>query len=1245
MHKIIATPGGWNSDSEGVIFIEQTPAPIVFLTAADTDIQTLAACLPHLPAQFPAVRAVNLLQLQQQLSIDNYAEIVLGQAKVIVLRLLGGKSYWSYGLEVLKEISQESGAFLLVLPGDNRPDPDLMSHSTVSLAIAHRLWCYLTEGGVENWINALQFIADVCLGSNYHPPLPLVVPLVGIYPRKNAEINAIAKVGLLFYRAHYLAGNTLPFDAICQALEYKKLEPIPVFISSLRDPDVQENLLTYFYNSIQLLLNTTSFSLAKIGTEDRVELWQKLNVPVLQVILSSTTQENWQKSFQGLTPRDVAMNVALPEVDGRIITRAISFKSVKSWNERLETDVVVYQPKRDRIDFVTDLTANWINLRQITVCERKIALILANYPNRDGRIANGVGLDTPASCLEILKALQNAGYFVRDIPENGDELIRRLTSGVTNDREGNEIRPVHQKLSINEYQKYFSGLPEKVQKEISDRWRDLNSDQSLISISGIQLGNIFIGIQPSRGYDRDPSLNYHAPDLEPTHEYLAYYYWLREKFKAQAIVHLGKHGNLEWLPGKSIALSEHCYPEIALQTLPNFYPFIVNDPGEGSQAKRRSHAVILDHLTPPLTRAELYGDLEKLETLIDEYYEAQNLDPSRLKIISDRITQLVTKTNLDKDLKIDKLDPNSLTQFLTLADGYLCELKEAQIRDGLHIFGQCPQGKQLRDLIVAIARSPSRDRLGITRALARDFNLDFDPLTGEGEGERGRGGEGEIGGQERFKACRTVGDAIEILEEYAAELVENLISHSPLSFPLDPLPKTQKELAWIKNTLLPALQKTPQEITHLLNGLDGKYVPSGASGAPTRGRPEVLPTGRNFYSVDIRAIPTETAWDVGRKAAESLIERYAQENGEYPKTLAISIWGTSTMRTGGDDVAQVLALLGVQPVWDGSSRRVVDFEILSPSALGRPRVDVTVRISGFFRDSFPNILELLYDAINAVSSLKEDKEINPLAAQVELESALWQEKGLEKKQAKQRACYRIFGSKPGAYGAGLQGLIEAQNWQNDEDLASAYINWSSYAYDSQGIGHAVPEVFTQRLKQLQVVLHNQDNREHDLLDSDDYYQFQGGLAVAVRALTGKNPQTYFGDNSIPAHPRVRLLQEEIARVYRSRVINPKWIEGVMRHGYKGAFEMAATVDYLFAYDATARCVEDFMYQGVAEAYLFDEKVQQFIQQKNPWTLRDMAERLLEANQRGLWQRCDRETLEKLRAIVHQAEEVVEGYIK
>jgi cobaltochelatase CobN len=731
------------------------------------------------------------------------------------------------------------------------------------------------------------------------------------------------------------------------------------------------------------------------------------------------------------------------------------------------------------------------------------------------------------------------------------------------------------------------------------------------------------------------------------------------QFKAQAIVHVGKHGNLEWLPGKSLALSSECYPEIALGPLPNIYPFIVNDPGEGSQAKRRSQAVIIDHLTPPLTRGELYGDLATLERLIDEYYEAQTLDPTRLKIISDRLLQLFQETNLHQDLGIDidlknrafsfnygdnpkskiqnpkSADSQAIPQLLTLTDSYLCQLKEAQIRDGLHIFGQCPQGQQLIDLIIAISRHPTPGRQGLTQAIAQDLGWDINPLTDEPATPISRSWQNFSLGENVYQP-RTVGDGIEILEQLAQQLVQN---------PSQPLGRATKEqLEWISRNLLPNLQKTQQEITHLLHALDGKYVPSGAAGAPTRGRTDVLPTGRNFYSVDIRAIPTETAWDVGRKAAEALIERYTQEQGEYPQTLAISVWGTSTMRTGGDDVAEILALLGVQPVWDSTSRRVVGFEILSPSVLGRPRVDVTVRVSGFFRDSFPNLLRLLYHAIEEIASLKEEKEINPLAAQVTTETEFWYDQGLTKAQAKERATYRIFGSKPGAYGAGLQGLIEAQNWKDDEDLAKAYINWSSYAYNFSEITEktvSLPEVFAQRLKQLQIVLHNQDNREHDLLDSDDYYQFQGGLTVAVRSLTGKNPVTYFGDNSITANPKVRLLREEIARVYRSRVINPKWIAGVMRHGYKGAFEMAATVDYLFAYDATSRCVEDFMYQGVADAYIFDSKVQKFVAEKNPWALRDMAERLLEASQRSLWRSADHHTLEKLRKIVHEAEGIVE----
>ncbi|MBD2649032.1 cobaltochelatase subunit CobN [Nostoc foliaceum] len=1334
MHRTSSISGGWNQ-SEGLIFLEQTPAPFVLITAADTDIQTLAAAVTKLPTSFPALRVANLLQLQQQLSIDTYGEQVLELAQVIILRLLGGRSYWGYGLEVVQEIVQRNGKTLIVMPGDDAFDPDLISHSTVPLGIVNQIWQYFSEGGVENFVNALQFISDSCLLTAYNPPPPRPVPRVGLYEwgvgsgewgmrgqggqgefetdSSTSELDSstsephsftsepqslqspIPKIGILFYRAHYLAGNTKVIDALCEALVQKNLQPVPVFVSSLREPDVQVELSEFFQpkeaESIAVLLNTTSFSLARLESETpQTELWEKLDVPVLQVILSGGSIEQWESQFQGLSPRDIGMNVALPEVDGRIITRAVSFKAVQTRNPHLETDVVIYEPVSDRIEFVAKLAANWARLRFKPPQERRIALILANYPNRNGRLANGVGLDTPASCVEILQALHLAGYEVENPPLQGDELIQRLTDGVTNDPEGRESLPVNQSVSWEEYQEYFASLPPAVQQGISERWgmgqsaggKGENSYPLLsapcppasIPVPGIQLGNIFVGIQPARGYDNDPSLNYHAPDLEPTHAYLAFYYWVRETFGADAVVHVGKHGNLEWLPGKSVALSSNCYPEVAFGALPHLYPFIVNDPGEGSQAKRRAQAVIIDHLTPPMTRAELYGSLQQLENLIDEYYEADSLDPSRLPVIRDRIHELVIKENLHLDLGIQNETEifKSESLILNSIGGYLCELKEAQIRDGLHIFGQCPQGRQLRDLIVAIARIPNRHSSGITRAIAQDWGLDFDPLTADLSTPSGE--YSVVNGIE----CRTFGDIVEVLEEHAALLVEQLINqnsscrdaiHRVFAGEGDAIHRVS---TWIRDRLLPALQQTRQEITHLLHGLDGGYVPSAPSGAPTRGRPEVLPTGRNFYSVDIRAIPTETAWDIGRKAAETLVEYYTQEHGEYPKTLGLSLWGTATMRTGGDDIAEALALLGVQPVWDGAARRVVDFEILPLAILGRPRVDVTLRISGFFRDAFPNLIDLFAQAVSAVAGLDEPPEQNPLADAVRQETDLWTSQGLTLEEAVVRSGYRIFGSRPGAYGAGLQGLIESQNWTDDEDLARAYINWSSYAYSSgaeageQGAasrGEGItsprpqppaplplkspqspipsPEAFKQRLAQMQVVLHNQDNREHDLLDSDDYYQFQGGLTAAVRSLQGKNPQTYFGDNSIPAQPRVRQLKEEIARVYRSRVVNPKWIAGAMRHGYKGAFEMAATVDFLFAYDATAKCVEDYMYQGIVEAYLLDPVVSEFIQQKNPYALRDIAERLLEAHKRNLWEDVNIGTLEALRNLVHQAEAVIE----
>jgi cobaltochelatase CobN len=709
MHRLATIPGGWNPAAEGAIFVEQQPAPIAFITAADTDIQTLAVAATKLPADFPQVRVVNLLQLQQQLTIDTYAEDVLTAAKVIIVRLIGGQSYWSYGLEVVQETARQTGAVLIVLPGDERPDPTLMSHSTASLADVDRVWQYLIEGGVDNYRQLLNFIASRWLDCECAYRSPEAVPRVGIYDEERWLPEGMPLQGgaaIIFYRAHYLSGNLAAIEALCQALVDRKLTPVPIYVSSLKDPVVQRVLTSYCRQGVDVLLNTTSFSLASLDTDTpQVGLWTTLNLPVFQVILSGAGKEFWESGWQGLTPRDMAMNVALPEVDGRIITRAISFKAVQTQNSALQTEVLVYEPVPDRVEFVAELALNWSKLRATEVCDRKVALILANYPTRDGRLANGVGLDTPQSCVEILHALKAAGYQVGDIPADSGELIKLLTAGVTNDPEGDGWRQVRQSLDGEEYRAHFQTLPILVQQGIVERWGDcgdrsfqsssvhsglgypqgapLQTSASALTpllcegrryanggagggftpappttypIPGIQFGNVFVGIQPARGYDKDPNLNYHAPDLVPPHQYVAFYHWIRANFGANAIVHVGKHGNLEWLPGKSVALSENCYPEAVFGAMPHLYPFIVNDPGEGSQAKRRTQAVILDHLTPPMTRAELYGGLNQLEGLIDEYYEAQTLDPLRLAPIRDRLIALIHQEHLHETLGI-KIPP------------------------------------------------------------------------------------------------------------------------------------------------------------------------------------------------------------------------------------------------------------------------------------------------------------------------------------------------------------------------------------------------------------------------------------------------------------------------------------------------------------------------------------------------------------------------------------------------------------
>jgi cobaltochelatase CobN len=1257
MHRLQVAPGGWAPGMEGVVFIEQTPGDIIFLTAADTEIQALSAALKQW--SYPAtVRAVNLLNLQQQLTIDTYAEEVLEKAKIIIIRLLGGRSYWSYGLEVIKELTERLGIHFYLLPGDEQVDLDLMENSTVPLTQVHMLWRYLIEGGPENLLHGLNYIyAFQSQQPVEHTPVQKIERWGTYTPQAKITLSPDSpQCGLIFYRAHYLSGNLEPIDALVSALAEQGIRTLPVFVQSLKEPEILEALEDYFQD-IDLLLNTTGFF---IDSVEGKRFYQALDIPVFQVILASSSQATWEAGTQGLSPRDVAMNVALPEIDGRIITRAISFKTEKTQDIQLETPVITYQSEPTRVQFVAALAAHWIRLRRTPIQERKIALILSNYPAKDGRLANGVGLDTLNSCIEILKALSAAGYCVEAIPTDGDDLIRTLTRGVTNDQESFEGRSIHQAVSTEAYQEFFAQLPQAVQAAVIAQWgeapglhklRDFGQ-QKVFPIPGIQLGNVFVGIQPSRGYEEDPAANYHSPDLAPPHPYFAFYHWLRHIFAADAVVHVGKHGNLEWLPGKGLALSEDCFPEAIFGPTPNFYPFIVNDPGEGAQAKRRSQAVVIDHLIPPMTRAETYGPLQELERLIDEYYEAVGLDPTRLNVIEQHVRTLITQHALHQDLGIELSTP--VDHWLMQMDGYLCELKEAQIRDGLHIFGKAPEGTALIDLLVALARNPNPylSNKGITQFLADELGLDFDPLTVDFAAPWTIPLSAEVSALVASEP-RIAGEMVEALEKLAAQLVrDELPSPRPPGTPLPMLGEGEAILSsegkggipHLLDNLLPKVQQTHQEIDYLLRGLDGRYVPPGPSGAPTRGRLDVLPTGRNFYSLDSRAIPTQTSWDIGRRAAEALIERHLQDHGEYPTTLGLSVWGTSTMRTGGDDIAQALALMGVQPVWDRASGRVIDFEVITRASLGRPRVDVMLRVSGFFRDAFAHVMDLFHQAVEAVAQLDESPTDNPLRRSVQKDQTFWQQEGLSPEQAQEQALYRVFGSKPGAYGAGLQGLIDQQNWTTSQDLAQAYVNWGGYAYGRGGKGKTAHAAFSRRLSKLELVLHNQDNREHDLLDSDDYYQFQGGMIAAVRVLSEKRPKAFFGDHSQPAKPKVKTLEEEIAKVFRSRVVNPKWIRGVMRHGYKGAFEMAATVDYLFAYDATAQVVTDWMYEGIAEAYLLDPTVKTFLSDKNPWALRDMAERLLEAHQRDMWQTTEA-MIHRLQTLLLEAELEVEKAIQ
>lgn len=1219
MHLLAATPGTIDDGSDP-FDLGQSPGDVVFISAADTELAGLSEARANLDTEIGSLRLTSMMHLQHPMSVDLHITDCAEKSKLVIARVLGGSGYWKYGLEQYASRLGAAGIPFVALPGDDKPDQDLWDLSTIDRADWNALWAYMVEGGPQNAENFLRY-ANAMLDGADKPEQAKPLLRAGVYwPGAGiADLSAAQAhwkagrpiVPIIFYRALVQGAGLNPINRLVKSLLKRGLNPLPIFAASLKDPVSVATVQSLFEAAApSVILNCTSFAVGSPhqdehgqGASNPLTMPAAHNAPVFQVVLSAASEQAWEDGSNGLSARDIAMNVALPEVDGRILSRAVSFKGEAYFDDATQCPIATYRARGDRIEFVADLVQNWVKLRHTPLQDRKVGIILANYPNKDGRLANGVGLDTPAGTINVLNQMAQAGYSVLNSPADSKALMDQIMAGPTNWLTDRHQRTGGIDMSMADYQIAYGELPWDVRQKIEDRWGAPEQDPfytsgdvdcGRFSLSVFQFGNVVVGVQPARGYNIDPKETYHSPDLVPPHNYLAFYFWLRNQFGAHALIHMGKHGNLEWLPGKALALSQTCMPEAILGPTPHIYPFIVNDPGEGTQAKRRAQAVIIDHLTPPMTRAETYGPLKDLEALVDEYYEAAGVDPRRINHIRREILALTTATGLDQDAGLTGDDED---RDLAKLDEYLCELKEAQIRDGLHIFGLSPEAKLEADLIQALVRVPRGQGKGadasLQRAIAKDLALEFDPLECDMSAKWTGPAPQELTGVSA-DVWRSAGDTVERIEMLSERLIAGQAAVGEHS---------KAVLDAIKTHVRPIVQSCGRsEIKGLLTALNGQFVAPAPSGAPTRGRLDVLPTGRNFFSVDSRAVPTPTAWALGWKSANLLIERHLQDHGDWPRSMLLTAWGTANMRTGGDDIAQALALMGVKPKWDSANRRVTGFEILPLSILDRPRVDVTLRISGFFRDAFPQLIALVDSAALAVMDQDEPHDMNPAAAA----------------KAKGEDIYRVFGAKPGAYGAGLQAMIDERLWNDQADLGDAYLEWGSYAYSKDAQGTKARSAMEAQLSRVDAIVQNQDNREHDVLDSDDYYQFEGGAAAAVKSLQGVDRPIYHNDHSRPERPVIRTLDEEIGRVVHSRVVNPKWIEGVKRHGYKGAFEMAATLDYLFAFAATTGAVKNHHFDLVHTAFLEDDDTRDFIEDNNPAALREMAERLQEAIDRGLW---------------------------
>lgn len=1092
------------------------------------------------------------------------------------------------------------------------------------------------------------------LEEGFYTPRGILNPAESEALRREAAKGEQSVVGLILHQNQIINGNTRHIDAVLEKLAEMGAISLPLFTRMASDEDDQRGIrhaMDRFFTwegkrLPHVILVLTGFSLTHMGwpgdgqRQVPESIFAGWDVPAIQVMATRFTLADYERLPQGMDSMSLATSIFQPELDGQIISVPCA---VQEAVEEAGVERKVFVPVPDRVERVCGLALNWAKLRRMPAGEKKIAILFNTMPG-NAKIGCAEGLDTFESVHRIIQGLQREGVRTDFDFESGQDIADRLTAGLTNDlRWISQEEMVRRAADIVEpavWQSWFGGMSGKIQQELERAWGaapgEVMAQEGRLLIPGLINGNIFIGLQPSRAFGEKAAELYHSTDSTPPYSYLAYYRWIEQCFAANAVYHIGTHGSLEWLPGKEAGLSRDCYPDACLGNVPHMYPYHIGITGEGVQAKRRSWAVILDHMPPSLDEAEAYEDLAVIDEALKEYHQAKQVRPAQVPQLARRIFDLADKSKLLTDLHITEetfsRDPEGTVDRIHL---WMGELKHSVVKDGLHIFGEVPQGKLYDNLLRTLVRIPNGNIPSLNDSILTAQGYDAEQIK-----DRPAGDFGGLSGQTVYDgAIDTARRLVSALSEHGYNGAAADAAVDREGFP-GPTADLRRVLRYLCETVTDKLNHTTDEMEHLLAGTRGSFVPPALGGNPTRGNVAILPTGRNFYASDPAQIPSRAAWEIGGRLARQMLAQYDEQEGGYPESVAMVVWAGNTLKTCGEDFAECLHLMGVRPVYLGQTTRVLGVEPIPMEELGRPRIDVTLRISGLFRDLYPNLIRLMDEAVSRVAALDEPEEENYIKKHVREDMETLVADGIPKERALDEAYLRVYGCAPGCYGSAVAKLIDSRQWDDYRDLAQVFETWSSYGYSSREHGESHREMFKRRMSTVGVTIKNESTVEYDMLDSDDFYAYHGGLAACVKANSGRAPLSITGHTDDPDRPVTRSVAQETARIVRSRILNPKWLEGLKRHGFKGAQEIAAALDSLFGWDATAEAAEDWMYQSIAETFLFHEETRQWMESVNRWSVHSVSERLLEAHQRGMWQ-TDENTLQRLRSIYMQAEGTIE----